>query len=382
MGDFQRPIRMGMVGGGRDAFIGAVHRMAATLDGSMVLVAGALSATQEKAIDSGKDLGLAEDRCYGSWEAMLEGEAARGEDDRIEVVVIVAPNHVHFPVAEAALAAGFHVVCDKPMVLTAEEADTLVAAQEASGKVFAVTYNYSGYPMVKQARHLVRSGAIGAVRKVIVEYNQGWLATPLEEQGQKQADWRTDPARAGAGGAMGDIGSHAEQLVSYVTGLGISEFASDATTHVGGRALDDDTSVLLRFTNGARGILIASQICPGCRNDLRVRVWGETGGLCWHQEDPNRLLQTSLDGPDVVHRRADDGLCDAAASGTRLPGGHPEAFIAAFANIYRAVAAAIRVNRDDGDAFDYPDVRDGARGVRFINAVVEGSGQGWVSFGG
>lgn len=375
-----RPIRMGMVGGGRDAFIGAVHRMAASLDGSMELVAGALSSTPEKSIASGLDLGLPEDRAYPTWQAMLESEAARPEDDRMEAVVIVTPNHVHHPVAKAAMEAGFHVVCDKPLVMDAQQADELVAVRKQTGRVFAVTYNYTGYPMVKEARHLVRSGAIGEVRKVIVEYNQGWLATPLETTGQKQAGWRTDPAMAGAGGAMGDIGSHAENLVSYVTGLGIAEFTSDVTTHVEGRSIDDDTSVLLRFDNGARGILTASQVCPGCLNDLRIRVWGSTGGLVWHQEDPNTLKQTSLEGPDRIHHRADASLSESANAMVRLPGGHPEAFIEAFANIYRGAAAAIRDGRDDGASYDYPTVEDGARGVKFIGAVIQAGGEGWTAF--
>ena len=370
MSDLARAIRMGMVGGGRDAFIGGVHRMAAALDGSMELVAGALSSTPEKAVASGLDLGLEQDRCYGSWQDLLAGELARPEAERIEVVVIVTPNHVHFPVAKAALEAGFHVVCDKPMVCTSEEADALVAAQASSKRVFAVTYNYTGYPMVKQMRAIVRGGAIGAVRKVMVEYLQGWLATPLEQTGQKQASWRSDPAKAGAGGAMGDIGSHAENLVAYVTGLGVTDVTANVTTHVADRLLDDDVSVLLGFDNGATGILTASQICPGSRNGLRLRVWGETGGADWRQEAPNQLLQTSLDGPDIVHRTADPGVCNATTMATRLPGGHPEGFIEAFANIYRSVAAAIHAGRDDGDGFDYPDVRDGARGVRFIERVV------------
>ena len=295
MSDYQRPIRVGMVGGGRDAFIGAVHRMAASLDGSMCLVAGALSSTPERSLASARDLGLDEERSYSSWEEMITKEASRPANDRIEAVVIVTPNHVHFAVAKAALEAGFHVICDKPLVMNEAEADELVAIQARTGLVFAVTYNYTGYPMIKQARHLVRNGAIGTVRKIIVEYNQGWLATPLEKTGQKQADWRTDPSRAGMGGAMGDIGSHAENLVAYVTGLGITEFSSDVTTHVEGRALDDDASVLLRFENGARGILTASQICTGCQNDLRLRVWGTAGGLAWHQESLS--LEAEIDIP-------------------------------------------------------------------------------------
>ena len=374
-----RPIRMGMVGGGRDAFIGEVHRMASRLDNSMCLVAGALSSTPEKSIASGRDLGLAEDRCYGSWQEMLDGESQRSEDDRIEVVVIVTPNHVHFEVTKAAMAAGFHVVCDKPLVVTDAQADELAALQQVTGCVFGVAYNYTGYPLVKQARHMINQGAIGAVRKVMVEYLQGWLATPLETSGQKQAGWRTDPSRAGAGGAMGDIGSHAENIMSYVTGLQVAELNAQVVTHVAGRALDDDTTVLLRFDNGATGVLAASQVCSGCRNGLRLRVWGETGGLEWAQETPNSLLHTSLDGPDVVLRTADAGLCEAAQQAARLPGGHPEAFIEAFGNIYRGVTAAIHAGRDDGAAFDYPDVRAGARGVKFINAVVAADGAGWVA---
>jgi len=363
MSEPQRAIRMGMVGGGRDAFIGSVHRMAAALDGSMQLVAGALSSTPEKSVASGLDLGLSEDRCYGSWEDMIAGEVARPEDERIEVVTIVTPNHMHFPVAKAALEAGMHVVCDKPMVCTSDEADSLIAAQASSGRVFAVTYNYTGYPMVKQMRSLVRSGAIGLVRKVMVEYLQGWLATPLEQTGQKQAVWRSDPTKAGAG-AMGDIGSHAENIMAYVTGLAVRSLTANVARHVPGRVLDDDVSVLLEFESGATGLLTASQICPGSRNGLRLRVWGETGGLDWSQELPNELVQTSLEGPDIIHRAGDVGLCEAAR--TRLPGGHPEGFIEAFANIYTNVAAAIHAGRDDGEAFDYPDVQDGARGVRFI----------------
>jgi predicted dehydrogenase len=363
MGDVTRAIRMGMVGGGMDAFIGGVHRMAARLDGSMALVAGALSSTPERSVASGLSLGLDEDRCYETWRDMLKTEAARAVDVRIEVVVIVTPNDVHFPVAMAALEAGFHVVCDKPMVCTPDQADALVAAQKASGRVFAVTYNYTGYPMVKQMRAMVRSGDIGTVRKVMVEYLQGWLATPLEKTGQKQAAWRSDPAKAGAG-ALSDIGSHAENIMTYVTGLTLRSVTAELATLVPGRVLDDDVSALLRFENGAAGIFAISQVCAGCRNGLRLRVWGETGGLEWSQELPNTLLQTSLDGPDIMHRAGDAGLCTAADS--RLPGGHPEGFIEAFANIYKNVAAAIHAGRDDGNEFDYPDVHDGARGVRFI----------------
>jgi predicted dehydrogenase len=381
MSDTNQPLKMGMVGGGQDAFIGAVHRAAAALDGQIEFVAGALSGSPEKSVASAKALGLDDDRCYPTWQAMLEGEQARPAGDRIDFVSIVTPNHLHHPVASAFVDAGFHVVCDKPMTLTPDEAADLRARVEAGGSVFCVTYNYSGYPMVKQARHLVRSGAIGEVRKVIVEYNQGWLATELESTGQKQADWRTDPDRAGAGGAIGDIGSHAEQLVSSVTGLKIESLLAELTSFIEGRRLDDDANVLLRFEGGARGILTASQVCVGGLNDLRLRVWGSTGGLTWHQEDPNTLTVTTLDGPDTIYHRGGPGLCDEAVAASRLPAGHPEAFIEAFANVYLGAVQAMRSGRDDGEAFGYPDVAEGHRGMRFINAVVDSSSAGgvWVS---
>lgn len=375
-------IRYGMVGGGRDAFIGAVHRMAARLDDSMVLVAGALSSTPDKAIASAADLGLDASRRYGSWQDMLTSESALPKDERIECVVIVTPNDVHYAPAKAALEAGFHVLCDKPMTCTNEQAQDLVETAARTGRVFAVTYNYTGYPMVRQARDMVCSGAIGTVRKVFVEYLQGWLATPVESSGQKQAHWRTDPARAGAGGAMGDIGSHAENLVSFVTGLEVSELCSDVTAFVDGRVIDDDTTVLLRFHGGARGVLSASQVCVGQRNGLTLRVFGETGSLSWCQEHPDQLHVTTLDGHDTTLHRGDDGLCESAVVATRLPGGHPEAFIEGFANVYCSVAAAIRAGKDDGEAFVYPTAADGARGVRFINAVVAAGGQGWTTFEG
>ena len=381
MTTYQRPLRMGMVGGGRDAFIGAVHRKAAALDGEIVLVAGALSSSPEKSVESGRDLGLDPERCYPDWETMLEVERHRPEGERIDFVSIVTPNHLHYPVARAFVDAGFHVVCDKPMTLTPEEAGSLAGLVAERGVVFCVTYNYSGYPMVKQARHLVRTGAIGDIRKVVVEYNQGWLATDLESTGQKQADWRTDPDRSGVGGAIGDIGSHAEQLVSDVTGLEIESLLSDLTSFVDGRRLDDDANVLLRFRGGARGVLVASQVCVGALNDLRIRVWGTRGGLAWHQENPDRLFVTSLEGPEVVYQRGGPGLCDASMQACRLPAGHPEAFIEAFANVYLAAARAIRTGTDDGAGCDYPDVHQGRRGMQFISAVVRSSQAGgqWVS---
>ncbi len=379
-----RPLRMGMVGGGQGAFIGAVHRMAARLDGGVDFVAGALSASPEKARASGRDLGLDDRRNYESWEAMLERERSLPPGERIDFVSIVTPNHVHFPVARAFVDAGFNVVLDKPMVHTSEQAAELAALVTARNVVFCVTYNYSGYPLVKQAREIVRSGEIGEVRKVVVEYNQGWLADRLEATGQKQADWRTDPARSGLGGAIGDIGSHCEQLVFYVTGLELKTLCADLTTFVPGRMLDDDANVLLRFRGGAKGILFASQVCVGNENDLRLRVWGTKGGVEWHQEEPNALVVKRLGKPEQVYRRGNDYLGDAAKRTTRLPSGHPEAFIEAFANVYRAACEAVRTGAGaKGPArHDFPGVDDGARGVRFIERTVESSKaeQKWLAF--
>jgi predicted dehydrogenase len=370
-----RKLRYAMVGGGRDAFIGAVHRRAAALDGEIELVAGALSSRADKARASGQDLGLADARNHGSWEALLADEVRRPETERIDFVSIVTPNHVHFPVARAFAEAGIHVVCDKPLVHTSGQAQELAAVVARSGVVFAVTYNYTGYPMVREARAMVRAGAIGQVRKVIVEYNQGWLATRLEDSGQKQADWRTDPARSGIAGAIGDIGSHAENLVATVTGLQLESLCADLTTFVAGRRLDDDGNLLLRFTNGARGVLIASQIEVGCENDLRLRVFGSSGTLEWHQEEPNTLLHSPIDGPRRMLTRGSAWLSDAARRATRLPTGHPEAFIEAFANVYLGVAEQIRAKQTGTTpapgAADYPTLADGARGVRFIEKTVE-----------
>ncbi|RMH11123.1 MAG: gfo/Idh/MocA family oxidoreductase [Planctomycetota bacterium] len=378
-------LRYGMVGGGRDAFIGAVHRMAAALDGQAELVAGALSSTPEKSIASGRDLGLADDRNYGSWQDMLAGELARKPGDRIDFVSIVTPNHVHFPVAQAFAKAGIHVVLDKPMVLSSDQANALVQAVEESGVVFAVTYNYTGYPMVKQAAQLVRSGAIGNVRKVFVEYHQGWLSDKLEDTGQKQAAWRTDPKRSGIAGCVGDIGTHAENLVHTITGLEISELCADVTTFVQGRALDDDAAVLLRFSNGARGTLTCSQVCYGEENGLSIRVYGTKGALAWKQEEPNFLIYTPTDGAKRILKPGGPESA-ASAHATRLPPGHPEAFIEAFANIYRGAIEAIRAlqagEAPHGLAAEFPTVYDGARGVRFIERVIESgrAGGSWIQF--
>lgn len=370
-----RKLRYGMVGGGRDAFIGAVHRKAAALDAQTEFVAGALSSNPEKAKASGRDLGLEDSRNYSSWEEMLDSELKLPVGERIDFVSIVTPNHVHYPVAKAFAEAGIHVVCDKPLVHSSEQANNLIKTVEKSGVVFAVTYNYTGYPMVKQARHMVKSGVLGPIRKVIVEYNQGWLATQLEASHQKQAEWRTDPSRSGIAGAVGDIGSHAENLAATITGLEIEQICADLTTFVPGRQLDDDGNLLLRFAGGAKGLLWCSQVEVGTENDLRIRVFGEKGSLTWHQEDPNYLIHDTLEGPRQVLTRGNGYLCTAAQKATRLPTGHPEAFIEAFANVYLGAVEAIRAKQEgrslDENEGDFPTVYDGARGVHFIEKSVE-----------
>ncbi|MEF2277389.1 Gfo/Idh/MocA family oxidoreductase [Deinococcus sp. YIM 134068] len=374
-----RRLRMGMVGGGAGAFIGAVHRHAAALDGQIDLVAGALSSTPEKARASGRALGLPEDRTYGSWEEMLERELSR--EDRIDFVSVVTPNHMHYPVARAFAAAGIHVISDKPLVTSSEQAADLMRVVAETGVVFAVTYNYTGYPMVRQARQMVRSGQLGELRKVTVEYHQGWLAEEQDEATNKQAGWRTDPARSGLGGAIGDIGSHAENLISTVTGLELEAVCADLTAFVPGRRLDDDASVLLRFRGGARGLLTVSQVEIGAENDLRLRVHGTRGSLLWRQEDPNHLTYDTLGGPRQVLTRGGPGLSEEAQRATRLPAGHPEGFLEAFANVYLGAAAHIRAGLEgQGHTPDYPTVEDGARGVHFIERVVESSrgGEKWT----
>ena len=371
-----RKLRWGLVGGGVDAFIGAVHRHAAALDGQYDLVAGALSSTPERSQMSGQVLGLPEDRVYDSWEQMLERERTR--PDPVEVVSIVTPNHMHFPVALAAVQAGFHVICDKPLVHTSEQARALEAAVSESGTLFAVTYNYSGYPLIRQAREMVLAGAIGEVRKVQVEYHQGWLAR--EDQG-KQAAWRTDPALSGPAGALGDIGTHAEQLLSYVTGQDITSLSAELTSFVPGRAVDDDANVRLRLSGGARGLLTCSQVEIGRENDLRLSVFGTLGSLGWCQEDPNVLIFDRLDQPRQILTRGGPGLGQSAQASTRLPAGHPEAFIEAFGNIYRDFAAHVRA-QTAGKAHSpaYPTIADGVRGVEFVEAAIESaSGNNWVN---
>jgi predicted dehydrogenase len=372
-----RKLRMGMVGGGRGAFIGAVHRMAAALDGQIDLVGGAFSSDPQRSRDSGADLLLPSDRCYGSFDEMMKREAALPADARMDFVSIVTPNHVHFPAAKAALEHGFHVVSDKPATFDLAEAKALGDIVARTGLLYALTHNYTGYPLVKEARDIVRSGRIGAVRKVVVEYPQGWLATRLEETGQKQADWRTDPARSGAAGCLGDIGTHAENLAEYITGLRIKELAADLTAFVEGRKLDDDANLLVRFEGGAKGVLHASQISVGEENNLNIRVYGEKGGLEWHQQEPNTLLLKWGDRPTEILRTGQGALGAAAKANTRIPSGHPEGYLEGFANIYRNFAGHLRAilagEKPDPLSLDYPTIADGIRGMAFIEAAVESS---------
>jgi predicted dehydrogenase len=371
-----------MVGGGEGAFIGAVHRIAARLDDRYELVAGALSAAPDRAMRSAAAIGLASDRSYPDFQTMARAEAARS--DGIEAVAIVTPNHMHAPVAEAFLAAGIHVICDKPLTTTLEQALRLRDTVRARGLVFAVTYNYSGHPLVRHARAMVAAGELGGIRVVQVEYPQDWLSGPLESTGQKQADWRTDPARSGAGGCVGDIGTHAFQLAHFVSGLMPVQILAELTTFVPGRRLDDNVQILLRYANGARGALWASQVAPGQDNGLRLRVFGEKGALEWRQEEPNKLIWSPLgEAPRLIGR----GTAAMNASGqrvNRIPAGHPEGYLEAFATIYSEVAATI-VARRNGAAVDpavtFPSIEDGVAGVALVDAAVRSSAAGgaWVT---
>lgn len=377
-----RTLRYGMVGGGPDAFIGAVHRRAASLDGLATLGAGAFSSDPEKSRAQGRLLHLAPERVYGSFREMAKQEASRPEGDRIDFVSVVTPNHLHHPVARAFLEAGIHVVCDKPLTTTVGDAEDLLALARERDLILAVTYNYSGYPLVKQARDMIREGQLGTIRKVVTEYSQGWLATPIEEDGQKQAEWRTDPARAGAG-ALGDIGSHAEHLGRYVTGLEPEHLLGEVHTFVEGRKVDDDATLLVRYRGGARGVVSCTQIAVGKENDLRIRVHGTEGSLEWRQEEPNELVVRPAEGPILVHRPGHMHLSEAAQRATRLPPGHPEAFLEGFANVYanviRTISARLAGETPDPLDTDFPDAEDGLRGVRFIQAALQaGRTSGWV----
>lgn len=373
------PIRLGMVGGGAGAFIGAVHRIAARLDGEFTLVAGALSSTPEKARESAQALGIA--RSYDDYVAMAKKEARR--KDGIEAVAIVTPNHMHAGPAIEFLKRGIHVICDKPLTATMAEANKLARVAEQSKALFILTHNYTGYPMVRQARAMVAAGELGRLRLVQVEYVQDWLTEPAERHGSKQAEWRTDPARSGAGGATGDIGTHAYNLACFVSGLTPEALAADISIFVPGRALDDNAHVLLRFAGGAKGMLWASQVAPGNENGLRLRLYGEKGGLEWAQEDPNYLWFTPFGKPKQRLTRGGPGTVPDAARVTRTPAGHPEGYLEGFANLYAEAARAIRA-RNAGEAVPaevtYPTIADGLAGMRFVEACVRSSGRNaaWV----
>jgi predicted dehydrogenase len=366
-----------MVGGGRGAFIGAVHRISAAMDGQIDLVCGALSSDPDRARASGADFFLPPDRCYGTFSEMIQREKALPAGRRMDFLAIVTPNHMHFEPARLALESGFHVLSDKPATFNLAQARELAALVKKTGLLYGLTHNYTGYPLVKEARAMVRAGKLGKIRKVVVEYPQGWLATRIESTGQKQAEWRTDPARSGAAGCVGDIGTHAENLAEYITGLRIKELAADLTTFVEGRLLDDDANVLLRFHGGAKGVLHCSQISIGEENNLNIRVYGEKAGLEWHQREPNTLLVKWPDRPAEIFRTSSGYLGREASAATRTPGGHPEGYLEAFANIYRAFAGSIRARLEGRAATeienDFPKIEDGVRGMAFIEAVVASS---------
>ena len=376
------PIRYGMVGGGQGAFIGAVHRIAARMDGHFELVAGALSSQKKRALESAKELGLDPSRSYGTYEEMAKAEAAR--EDGIEAVAIVTPNHMHFPIAKAFIQAGIHVICDKPLTSTLADAKKLQKLQEKSDKLFVLTHNYTGYPMIRQAREMIAKGKLGTLRVLKAEYAQDWLSEELEKTGQKQAAWRTDPTQSGAGGSIGDIGTHAYNLACFVTGANCESLSADLDTFGKGRKLDDNAHVMLRFEKGLKGTLWCSQVAPGNENGLTLRVYGTKGGLEWSQENPNQLWYTPLGQPKQLITRGGAGSGDAAARMTRIPPGHPEGYLEGFANIYSEAALAIRAKRRKSGKVPknvhFPTIEDGVKGMKFIDACVKSSGKNsaWV----
>lgn len=378
--EYGRRIRLGMVGGGNDAFIGGVHRIASRIDDRYELVAGALSSTPEKSRLSGVAIGLDEDRIYDDFKSMAIRES--GLANGIEVVSIVTPNHLHYLAAKEFLERGIHVICDKPLTSTLEDAKSLFEVAEKSDALFILTHNYTGYPMVRQAREMVAKGELGDLRVVQIEYAQDWLT---EQQDFKQAQWRTDPARSGAGGCTGDIGTHAFNLASFITGLKVDSIAADIQAFVDGRQVDDNAHVMMRFEGGARGMLWASQVAVGNENALRIRVFGDKGGIEWVQEDPNNLWFTPLNEPKRLLTRNGAGTGEAAARMSRVPPGHPEGYLEGFANIYSEAANAIIARREGSSTSSevmYPSVADGLRGVQFIDACVRSSADNaaWVSF--
>ena len=368
-------IRMGMIGGSLDGFIGSVHRMAALLDGTIELVCGAFSSNDYRSMETGKALHLVKDRIYKSFEEMIVQEAKLPVDIRMQFVSIVTPNHLHAQPSALALKYGFHVLCEKPLAFSLREAEQIDTHVKETGLLFGVTHTYTGYPMVKEAKDFVANGKLGTIRKVIVEYPQGWLSYAIESSGQKQASWRTDPLQAGISCCVGDIGTHAENLAEYITGLKITELSADVSSVVAGRRLDDDANVLLRFNNGAKGVLIASQIANGEENELKIRVYGENGGLEWLQSEPNTLTVKQNDQPKQLRRAGTNHsyLSEHARLHCRIPGGHPEGYIEAMANLYRNFAASVQAFENktaQNPLLDYPTIDDGIRGMKFIETVI------------
>ncbi|MBN2480454.1 MAG: Gfo/Idh/MocA family oxidoreductase [Bacteroidales bacterium] len=382
-----RKLKMGMVGGGSDAFIGAIHRLAALMDGQIELVSGCFSIDPATSLSSGRCYYLPDDRIYKTYKEMFEREAGLPDGERMDFVTIVTPNVAHFEPAYMALDLGFHVVIDKPITFTLDEAGRLKAKVQETGLVLALTHTYSGYPAVKEARERIRRGDLGKIRKILVEYPQGWLSEKAEDAGNAQAAWRTDPKRSGKAGCMGDIGTHALHLAEYISGLKATEICADLNIFVPGRRLDDDGAALLRFDNGARGVLVASQIAAGEENDLNIRIYGEKGGMKWSQMEPNTLIVRWIDRPAEIIRTGQSYMSDIAKHNTRTPGGHPEGYIEAFANIYRNFSLTVRAKMNGSaikpEWLDFPGVDDGIRGMQFIDVVVESgnnNSQKWFKF--
>jgi len=381
-----RKLRMGMIGGGKDAFIGAIHRIAANTDGLIELVCGALSIDKDIAVDSGHSLFIPEDRIYTSYEEMLQKESELPAEKRMDFVTIVTPNFAHFAPAIACLENGFHVVIEKPITITLDEAKQLKKKRDETGLLLCLTHTYSGYPMVKEARQLIKNGTIGKIRKIYVEYKQGWLSKLSEREGNAQAAWRTDPKKAGKSGVMGDIGTHAAHLSEYISGLHITHLCAQLNTVVEGRALDDDGSVLLKFENDSTGVLIATQVAAGEENNLSIKIYGEKGGLEWHQQEPNTLLVKWPDKPAEIFRAGSGYLSSVAKNNCRTPGGHPEGYLEAFANIYKnfALTLSAKINKTElqNELIDFPSVEDGIRGMAFIESVVASSQseKKWMDF--
>jgi len=375
-----------MIGGGKNAFIGAVHRIAANMDGLIELHCGAFSSNPDLSLESGKEFGLQENKCYESYIQMIETEAKLSPEDRMDFVTIVTPNHTHFAPAMLALENGFHVVLDKPMTLSLEEAKLLEQKVKDTGRYLCLTHTYAGYPMMKQARKMVADNDFGVIRKIMVEYPQGWLSTSFENEGNKQAAWRTDPSKSGISGCMGDIGTHAAHLAEYISGLKITQLCADINTVVANRRLDDDGNVLLKFDNGANGVLVASQIAAGEENSLKIKVYGEKGGLEWHQMEPNTLVVKWLDSPTQLYRTGNGYLSPIAAFNTRIPSGHPEGYLEAFGNLYKNFALTLQSKLEGkeptANMLDFPTVTDGVRGMAFIeNVIASGkSSQKWTEF--